>query len=501
MRHKKFFQFFLLLSILSLINARFAEQTVTAMFTEPTGEILTGNTTDQETSPATNIADTGISETAYPDNDSDTADLSVLNFPILFVKQHNYQGLHIYDTFYQWRPGGGIYLLENPADPQEEHRIRPIIDPTTPETLGEGIYFDPSLSWDAKKILFCFKGSPGGNSMIYEIGVDGKGLRQITSFDFDVNPYFGSGNGWHDIRPAYLPDGRIVFTSTRYSGLVPCANNGVALLHVMNADGSDVHTISVNNVTEFDPSLLDDGRILFGRWEYIDKNALTIQSLWTVMPDGTNETALFANNMVFPEAILQAKQVPGCPDLIVGTFAAHNGPPRGSIAMIDVSGDKNDENAIFNFEYPECPTFDRGQSCDPWALNEHIVLYSGIIGDKLPTEKPTDPSVPERIGAVLPQPEGVYNSILLTDRQGRRIEVLRDPEIDLHSPIPLVARPTPRHLSESTDRSQKTGKFYVNNVYRGLKNVEPGTVRWLRVIEETSRVSASPGTTNLNQTF
>ena len=424
-----------------------------------------------------------------------------LDFPILFAKQHNYQGLHIYDTYYQFRPGGGIYVLENPNAPEEERVVRPVIDPTTPETLGEGVYSSPALSYDAKRVLFAFRGSATGNTELYEIGIDGKGLRKITGFTDNCNLYCGSGKGWHDVQPDYLPDGRIVFTSTRYSGLVPCANNGVAVLFVVNPDGTDLHSISVNNVTEFDPTVLDDGRILFGRWEYIDKNALTIQSLWTVSPDGSNETALYANNMVFPEAILQARQVPGRPDLIVGTFAAHNGPPRGAIAIVDVSGDKNDENAIFNFEYHDCPTFDRGQSCDPWALDENLVLYSGMIADPLPTAKPTNPNEPERIGAVLPQPKGVYNSLLLIDRSGARVEILRDDSIDLHSPIPVVPREAPPVVSERVDRDAKVGQFFVSDVYQGLKGVERGTVKWLRVVEETSRVTASPGSNGLNQTF
>jgi len=54
------------------------------------------------------------------------ADRSLLDFPILFAKRFNYQWLHIYDTFYQWRPGGGIYVLENPADPPEQHRVIPV---------------------------------------------------------------------------------------------------------------------------------------------------------------------------------------------------------------------------------------------------------------------------------------------------------------------------------------------------------------------------------------
>ncbi len=436
-------------------------------------------------------------ESAEPGHLSDTPSVSAkasLDSPLLFVKRYNYQGLHIYDTFYQWRPGGGIYILENPADPPALHRVRAVIDPNTSTTLGPGIYFDPSLSYDAKKILFCFKDSPHGNSVIYEIGLDGKGLRQITNLDNNGNPYKGSGGGHHDVKPCYLPDDRIVFCSTRYSGLVPCANNGVTILHVMNNDGSEIHTISVNNVTEFDPNLHPDGRVLFGRWEYIDKNALTIQSLWTVLPDGTNETALFANNMVFPEAVLQAKPVPGADHLIVGTFAPHNAPPRGSIAMIDTRLGKNDEKAIFNFEHPDQPTFDRGESCDPWAIDENLVLFSGV---------PNAPDAP-KIGNDTPgggRSNPKLNAIQLIDRAGNKTVVLSDPVFDLHNPIPVVPRVRPRLVADTTDRTKITGNFFVHDVYEGMPEVPRGSLKWLRIVEETSRVSESPGGTWMNQTF
>jgi mono/diheme cytochrome c family protein len=413
------------------------------------------------------------------------------NVPILFAKQLNYQGIHIYDTFYQWRPGGGIYILENPADPAEKHRIRPVIDPKTPVTLGPGIYFDPSLSFDAKKILFCHRASPRGNSTIYEINLDGTGLRQITNLDRNGNPYKGTGTGHHDVKPSYLPDGRIVFCSTRYSGLVPCANNGVAILHVANADGSDIHTLSVNNVTEFDPAVMPDGRILFGRWEYIDKNALTIQSLWTVNPSGTNETAFYANNMVFPEAVLQAKPVPGADNLVVATFAPHNAPPRGSIALVNPSVGKNNPAAIKNLEHPNRPTYDRGESCDPWPLSATSILYSGL---------PDDPNSP-RTG-IRGRSNARLNAIMHLDAvTGKKTLVLSDPGIDLHNPIPILPRPVPRRLPDTTDRSKITGNFLVVNVYANMPDVPKGSIKWLRVVEETSRVSESPGGTWMNQTF
>lgn len=407
--------------------------------------------------------------------------LEQLDAPLLFTKRFCYQGLHIYDTYYKWRPGGGIYVLQNPAAPPSQHRVRAVIDPTTAETLGEGVYSDPDVSWDARRVLFCFKGKSDGSTSIYEIGVDGTALRRLTDPRACCDTYKGSHGGQHDVSPAYLPDGRIVFTSTRPSGLVPCANSGVDILHVIGADGTGMHPISVNNVNEFDPCVLPDGRILQGRWEYVDKTALTQQSLWTIFPDGTNETALFANNMVHPEAVLDARPVPGATHLVVGAFTPHNAPPRGSIAMIDTRLGKNDPRAITSFEHPDNPTFDRGESCEPWPLSADAVLYSG-------------------------RPQGhPLNAIMLIDRSGRRKVVYSDPQIDCHSPIPLSPRRPPPVLASRGRQPGGTGRFFtgrffLQDVYRGLDGVKRGEVKQLRIIEETSRASATPGGA-YNQTF
>jgi hypothetical protein len=420
-----------------------------------------------------------------PTTDAPTADaparpdsLLALDSPLLFVKRHSYAGIHIYDTYYKWPPGGGgIYVLENPSAPRSAWTIRPVIDATTPNTLGVGVYSHPELSWDASRLLFCFKGEPTGSTCIYEIGIDGTGLRRLTNPATERDSYHGSQSGQHDVAPAYLPDGRIVFLSTRPSGLVPCNNTGVAILHVMRADGTDIHPISVNNVNEFDPSVLPDGRILYGRWEYVDKNALTIQSLWTVHPDGSQETAFFANNMVCPEAILDARPVPGS-QLVAGTLAKHNGPPRGAIGLIDSRRGKNNPQAITNLEHPDHPTFDQGESCEPWPLSEELVLYSGR------------------------DPGHVRNGLFLADRQGGRTEVLADPEICLHSPMLVKPRPRPPVIPDAVDRRETTGRFFLQDIFQGMTGVQPGEVTWLRVLEETSRTSETPGGANpYNQTF
>jgi len=404
-----------------------------------------------------------------PKGGAEQAMLSKVDAPLLFVKRLNYTGIHIYDTFYKWRPGGGIYIIENPTAPAAQRKIRPLVDPTTPGTPGGGIYSEPELSWDAKRVLFCHKPANGASTSIYEIGIDGKGLRRLT----DPRPlcvnYKGNHSGHHDVGPAYLPDGRIVFTSTRLNGLVPCANNGVDILHVMNADGSNVRALSVNNVNEFDPCVLHDGRLVHGRWEYVDKTALTQQSLWTIFPDGTNETAFFANNMVFPEAVLDVRPVPGSPHLVAGAFTPHNAPPRGTVAIIDPYAGKNSPGAIFNFDNPTRPTHDRGNSCEPWPLSKDVMLYSG-------------------------QTRGHrFNAIILVDRGRRRVVVHKDPKIDLHSPMLVKPRPRPPVLIDGTAHEKRTGRFMLQDVYRGLDGVKRGDVKFLRVIEETSRVTGTHG--------
>jgi hypothetical protein len=413
-----------------------------------------------------------------------TVYLSQLDAPLLFVKRHEYWAAHIYDDFLTWHPGGGIYILENPAAPAHERIIRPLIDPGTHETLGPGVYRDPDLSWDGKRVLFAFKGEANGDTSIYEIDVNGQGLRRLTNPSQDrlcLDPQPGLiGAGHHDITPCYLPSGRIAFTSTRTGGHVMCFSSYIDTLHTMNADGSDLRSISVNNQNEFDPAVLPDGRVLYGRWEYVDKTALYMQSLWMVNPDGTNETALFANNLAKPTALLDARPVPGS-ELIVAALTPHNGQAVGAIAMLDPKRGKNDLQALTNFtaEYPtEMDQGLRQGPCDPWALSEDLVLISNN------DEK-----------------HGAHGVIELLTRAGFRTVVHRDPDITCYAPMLVKPRKSPP-VKPSLLRPGVPGTFMVHDIYRGMDNVQRGDVKWLRILETTSRISGiPPGGRWWNQAF
>jgi hypothetical protein len=398
----------------------------------------------------------------------------LIDSPLLFVKRHTYHSDHIYDDYLTWHPGGGIYMLQNPLDLPSEHKIVSVVDAKSSETLGEGVYRDPEISYDGKKVLFSFKGEQHGGTSIFEIDINGNNLKQLTNPVKDMIGYIDAqgtkGKGHHDITPCYMPNGQIAFTSTRQRGHVLCVGSHVDILHTMNSDGSDIKRISVSPLNEFDPVIMHDGRIMYGRWEYVDKSALYIQSLWTVNPDGTNETAFYGNNMGKPTSILDPRPVPGT-DLVACSLTPHNGAAVGAIAMIDSRLGKNNMAAIFNFtpEYPER----MGQGLlygpsDPFPLSKNTVIIAN--NDKK---------------------HGSYGVIELIDRTGFRMVLHREEGISCYAPIPVKSR-IKENIIPSSIVEGEPGSFFVSDIYQGLEGVEKGDVKWLRVLETESRTTGSP---------
>jgi len=159
---------------------------------------------------------------------------------------------------------GNLYKL-SPISP--EGRVTPITN-----FVGASVS-DPCVSYDGKRILFSMR-PPGGNERnIYEINADGSGLRQVTR------------GGGHDFDPLYLPDGRILFTSSRAGEMDEYNHAPTENLHVADADGSHLERISFNQSDDFDPVLLPSGRVLYTRWEHF--GTMNRFPLFATNPDGT----------------------------------------------------------------------------------------------------------------------------------------------------------------------------------------------------------------------
>jgi hypothetical protein len=166
------------------------------------------------------------------------------------------------------------------------------------------VYRDLCFHWDATRLLFAFgNGSDawdGGQSYhVYEVGLQGHGLRQLT---------FGPKN---DCEPFYLPSGQIGFTSDRSEHFVMCGGDRhVANLFVMEEGGAGLRQLSYNMFNEFTPSVLPDGRILYSRWEYNERSVTSLHKLFTMKADGTQVSPYYGNATIRPNVTMFARAVP-----------------------------------------------------------------------------------------------------------------------------------------------------------------------------------------------
>jgi len=388
---------------------------------------------------------------------------------LLFVKRKPFfseqpfmDAHHLYN-----RPGGAIYRLQPPSP---AGKVTPVVD-----RLGEGVYRDMCLHWDAKRLLFAFgNGSDswdGAQSYhVYEVNVDGSGLRQLT---------FGPKN---DCEPFYLPDGRIGFTSDRSEHFVMCGGDRHSPnLYAMNSDGSNVQRLSFNVFNDFTPAVLPDGRIIYGRWEYNERSVTSLHNPFTMNPDGTMVAPYYGNATIRPNVVMFPRPVPGSRK-VMALFTAHHGQTHGSVGLIDVRRGVDGPAAI-ELLTPQVPVTGEkaedsryGWFSDPVPLSESTWLCSYT---------PT----------VVPWLEWTW-AIYVADRHGNLALVYRDPEISCAEPVPLIPRPHPHVIpcsSQATDAQDAEAALVLIDVYVGLPEVPRGTVRYLRILEDVPRVGVHRG--------
>ena len=187
---------------------------------------------------------------------------------------------------------------------------------------------DVELHFNAAKMLFSMP-NPNGRWQIYELGIDGRGLRQVSADDpADVDNY----------DPCYLPDGRIIFCSTRCFQGVPCVGGGdkVANLFIMDADGTNVRQLTFDQDHDWCPTVLNNGRVLYTRWEYSDTPHYFTRLLFTMNPDGTNQAAYYHSNSYWPNSTFYARPIPGHPTKVVAVISGHHGVQRmGELVVFD----------------------------------------------------------------------------------------------------------------------------------------------------------------------
>ena len=351
----------------------------------------------------------------------------------------------------------------------------------------------PDLSFDARRVVFAFcDHTPADPNLrqffLWEVGIDGQGLRQLTGKAADR---LAGAEGRQtalieDFDPCYLPDGGIAFVSTRTQTHIRCQYGGRYfanfLLYRADADGENIRPLSFAEAPEWEPAVLDDGRIIYSRWDYTNRHSYHFQSLWVSWPDGTATASVYGNLTRNPCNTAEPRPIPGS-HKIVATAMAHHGYTAGSLVVVDprhgLDGLPPLTRITPEIAFPETEDWPVGAYANPYPLSEDLFL-AAYTPDKLAKE-----------GQV--QAENAYG-IYLVDTLGGRELIYRDPAMSCVSPLPIQPRPRPPVLPSRWDAApgEAMGSFYVRNVYQSTQPIPAGSIKSLRVVRVFPQTVETP---------
>ncbi len=379
---------------------------------------------------------------------------------IVFTKHHIMGGSHYAYTEAQsdaqsertFVPGTALCMLEFNGTSAS---VKTLIEDKN------GVIRDPEVSWDGKRILFAWKKDDRKDDYhLYEMEAASGKVRQITE-----------GLGYADYEPAYLPNGDIIFNSSRCVQTVDCYTTEVSNLYTCDINGKYLRRLCFDQVHTNFPTVLNDGRVVYTRWEYNDRGQVFVQGLMQMNPDGTGQSEFYGMNSWFPTTLLHARVIPDSHKL-VAVASGHHTRQTGKFVIIDSSKGQQ-ENTGAQLVAPVRPTeavhVDAyGQDGDlwqyPYPLNEkqYLVTYTPYGWTKQPTIF------------------GVY----FMDIDGRRELLASDAKTSCNQSVPLAARPMPPVRPSVVDYRKKTGTYYMQDVYagQGFENIPRGTIKKLRVI-------------------
>jgi len=432
------------------------------------------------------------------------------------------------------RPGPGIVVIENwKTTPRKSEPLK--------GKLPEGTVLNPDLHWDADRVIFAFcdhtaqpPAAAAGLKVptvladatrdtnadvirtfdpenplykdrkkvydptptahlryfIWEAALDGSWVRQLTGSPKDkMETWDGRQTSLiEDADPCYLPDGGFAFNSTRCQSFGRChwgRYTPAFLIFRADGDGSHIRQLSFGEANEWEPAVLNDGRLVYTRWDYINRNAVWYQSLWTMKPDGTGTAHFYGNYTMHPGVQTEAQPIPGS-HVVVATAAAHHFLSAGSLILIDTHKGEDGPDPLTRLT-PEVPWPESegwnlpGCFAAPYPVNDTLFLAS-FSGESLARAEG------DRTGwnCYGLWPSNKAFGVWLVDTLGGRELIYQDSDIGTFTPIPVRKRPHPPvipSLLPPADKAPNYGLCYVENVYDCREPLEKGSVKYLRVNE------------------
>jgi len=333
-----------------------------------------------------------------------------------------------------------------------------------------GSFWRPDVHFNGQKIVVSFQPEGHKSFHLYEVDREGKEVKQLTFGDYD------------DLDPVYTPDNHITFCSSRAHTYVRC----MPMTHAYavsrcDADGKNIYVVSRNGEAEYMPSVLNDGRVIYTRWEYTEKALWRIQSLWTMNPDGTNVQTFWGNQSRWPDVLTEARSIPGS-NRVMFTGVGHHDWFNGSIGIIDPAKGLNYPNGLTKVTpevrwtevgdgpaektesktYHSCRAFRAYKT--PYPLSEEDFLASAIISG------------------------GRRFQLYLMDVHGNR-ELIHKGQHNAYYAMPLKARKAPPALPDrvkwpkiGANEKPAPGVLYSNDVFSNAPEILKGKGKYIRSV-------------------
>jgi formylglycine-generating enzyme required for sulfatase activity len=324
---------------------------------------------------------------------------------------------------------------------------------------------DVDLHSDGARMLFSMPDGKG-RWAVWEMRVNGTGLSRVSPAD-------GPEADWYD--PCYLPDGRIIFAGTACFQGVPCVGGGnrVANLYLLDPASGRIRQLTFDQDHDWCPTVLNNGRVLYTRWEYSDSPHYFTRILFSMNPDGTEQAEFYGSNSYWPNSLFYARPVPGHPSKIVAIVSGHHGVARmGELVLLDPAQGRRENTGVVQ----RIPG--RGRLV-PARIEDQLVA------DSWPKFLHPFP-LSEKYFLVSCQPDaGSRWGIYLVDVFDNRVLIHEEPGMALLEPLPLRASALPPAIADKVDPAQTEAVVYLQDVYAGpgLQGVPRGAVKRLRIYE------------------
>lgn len=342
----------------------------------------------------------------------------------------------------------------------------------------KGVIRDLNVHFDGTRLLFAWKKDfKTDDYHLYEMTFPSKEIRQLTE-----------GQGTADIEGIYLPDDNIMFNSTRCGTSVDCWYTEVSNLFLCDPNGKFIRQIGFDQVHTPHPALMNDGRVVYTRWDYNDRGQVFTQPLFQMNPDGTGQAEYYGMNSWFPTTTSQVAPIPGSRK-IMAILLGHHTPQHGKLALIDPEAGR-DENEGVTLLAPTRPAQKYALHPDnPNTLRDVPAAdYYGRHGDQFLHPYPLS----ERELLVSYSPLGyffpekmIFGIYWMNAETGDRELLVMDSALSSNHPKLLAPRQRPFVRYSNVDYTQDNGTYYLQDIYQGngLKGIPKGAVKQLRIVE------------------